>query len=135
LGAVLVSRVFHFFDGEAIERSVRQLFSWLKVNGKAFVTSETPYLRNFQSFLPQYEQNRRAGMAWPGYIEDVMKVAPARGQSLPRQMNLLDPETLERVFTQAGFVVERVGFFARPEFPEDIRLDGRESVGIIARKP
>lgn len=135
IGAVLVSRVFHFFDGPSIELSVRVLYSWLQSGGKAFVTGESPYLRNFQAFIPEYERKKSLGALWPGFVEDVMKMAPDRGRSLPKAMNLLDPETLTRVFVQAGFCVEKVGFFARPEFPEDIRLDGRESVGIIAVKP
>ena len=64
-----------------------------------------------------------------------MSIAPERGQSLPKQMHLLDPEVLARVFSQSGFAIEHADFFARPEFPEDIRLGGRESVGVIAAKP
>ena len=34
----------------------------------------------------------------------------------------------------AGFGIERLKLFARPDYPADIRLDGRESVGLIAVK-
>jgi hypothetical protein len=50
-------------------------------------------------------------------------------------MHFLDPEVLARVFTAAGFIIEKAATFARPEFPKDIQLDGRESVGLIAIKP
>ena len=40
----------------------------------------------------------------------------------------------QRDLLAAGFVIEKLGTFARPEFPPDIQLDGRESVGLIARK-
>jgi hypothetical protein len=50
-------------------------------------------------------------------------------------MHLLDPEVLTRVFREGGFQVEEASLFARPEFPEDLRLDGRESVGVIGVKP
>lgn len=60
---------------------------------------------------------------------------PKRVSTLPQRMNLLDEPTLRRVFLKAGFVIERLELFPRPEFPVDIQLDGRESVGLIARKP
>lgn len=50
-------------------------------------------------------------------------------------MSLVDPDTLAAAFVRPGFHVEKVGFFGRPEFPADIQLDGRESVGIIVVKP
>ena len=114
---------------------LRKTFSWLKPGGKLIVVAETPYLRNFQSFIPIYENQKAAGMLWLGFVEDVMQIAPKRGAALPKTMHFLDPEVLQRVALQVGFVVEKCNTFARPEFPEDIRFDGRESVGMIARKP
>jgi hypothetical protein len=49
-------------------------------------------------------------------------------------MHFLDPDVLSRVFTESGFRIDEATMFARPEFPEDIQLDGRESVGLIATK-
>jgi hypothetical protein len=135
LGAVLVCRVMHFFDGPTIERSAEKLFGWLTPGGKVFVIAETPYLRNFSSFIPTYEARKQAGDPWPGFVDDVKKIAPERGKSLPPKMHFLDPEVLARAFSKVGFVIEKASTFARPEFPEDIQLDGRESVGLVARKP
>ncbi len=135
LGAVLVCRVLHFFDGPKLDQSARILFDWLASGGRVFIVAETPYLKNFQSFIPTYEARRAAGDPWPGFIDDVMAIAPERGASLPPKMHFLDPEVLTRVFRAAGFIVEKAETFARPEFPEDIQLDGRESVGLVARKP
>jgi hypothetical protein len=50
-------------------------------------------------------------------------------------MHLLDPDVLRRLFSEAGFMIEECRTFARPEFPADIQLDGRESVGLIAVRP
>ena len=134
LGAILVCRVLHFFDGPKIELAARQMFKWLNKDGKVFIVAETPYLRNFSAFIPIYENRKRQGSAWPGFIEDVMAVAPERGAFLPPQMHLLDPDVLSRVFQSAGFEIEKSATFPRPEFPEDIQFDGRESVGLIAVK-
>jgi hypothetical protein len=32
----------------------------------------------------------------------------------------------------AGLRVEKASFLARPDFPEQVRLDGRENAGVIA---
>jgi hypothetical protein len=49
-------------------------------------------------------------------------------------MNYMDIGVLERVLSQAGLVIEFSGLFQRANFPYEAQLDGRESVGIIARK-
>lgn len=135
LGAVLVCRVLHFFEGEAIERSAEAVARWLAPGGKAFVVGETPFIGTARAFFPTYETRRRAGDPWPGIVRDVGAHDPKRAGSLPKLMHLLDEAVLRRVFTRAGLVVEKAGTFARPEFPKDIQLDGRESVGLVARKP
>jgi polyketide synthase PksL len=135
VGAALASRVLHFLDGPAIERGAARLFSWLEPGGRVFVTAETPWLGNMRAFASIYEARRAAGERWPGQLDDVQKVAPERGRDMPARMHFLDPEVLARTFTEAGFTVEEAATFARPEFPDDVRLDGRESVGLIARRP
>lgn len=135
IGSVLVCRVLHFFDGPAIESAARILFRWLASGGKVFIVAETPYLKNFRTFIPIYEARKAAKNPWPGFVDDVMAIAPERGASLPPTIHFLDPEVLTRVFTEAGFVVEKAETIARPDFPEDLQFDGRESVGMIARKP
>lgn len=134
IGAVLICRVLHFLEGPAIQYAAQKLYQWIYPRGKVFVVAETPYLKNFKAFIPIYESRKAASAPWPGFIDDVMAIAPERGASLPPKMHFLDPEVLSRVFEEAGFLIERVETFARPEFPEDIQLDGRESVGMIARK-
>lgn len=134
LGAVLIARVLHFFAPEEVVESARTLFRWLKSGGKVFIVVESPYLRNFQTFIPEFEERKRQGDRWPGYVTDVKKYAPQRGASLPEKMLFFDPETLAQTFKETGFEIESVGFINRTEFPEDIRLDGRESVGLIGVK-
>lgn len=135
LGAALICRVLHFFEGPAIERAAAALFRWLAPGGKAFAVTETPYLRNFQPFIPVYESRKKLGERWPGLVKDVRPYCLQGSANLPRQMLFLDEDSMERTFREAGFIVEKVGCINRFDFPLSMRLDGRESVGIIARKP
>lgn len=134
LGAVLVCRVMHFFDGPTIERAATKIMSWLAPGGKVFVVGETPFIGTAKAFFPTYEARVKAGEPWPGIVENVASHDPKRAGNLPSRMHLLDEATLKRVFSGTGFMIEKLGTFARPEFPPDIQLDGRESVGLIARK-
>lgn len=134
IGAILIARVAHFFDGPRVETAARKAFDWLAPGGKMFLTAETPYLSNWQSFIPVYEARKAQGARWPGYVDDVMRYAPERGKNLPPTMLFLEPDVLRRTFTEAGYKVELTHTFARPDFPPDLHLDGRESVGIIAVK-
>lgn len=134
LGAVLICRVMHFFDGPTIERAAAQVMRWLAPGGKVFAVGETPFIGTAKGFFPTYQARVKAGEPWPGIVENVGAHDPKRAGNLPSRMHLLDEATLRRVFTQAGFAIEKLGTFARPEFPPDIQLDGRESVGLIARK-
>jgi SAM-dependent methyltransferase len=135
LDNILICRVLHFFDGQKLQEAINWCFSKLVPGGKVFLVNETPYLRNFQTFIPIYEKRRSEGAEFPGFIEDVRAIAPERAPFLPPQMHLLDAEVLSRVCAKAGFVVERTATIPRPNFPVDIQLDGRESVGVIAKKP
>jgi hypothetical protein len=134
VGAVLICRVMHFFDGAMIERAAAKAMRWLAPGGKVFAVGETPYIGTAKGFFPTYQARVKAGDPWPGIVENVSAHDPKRAGNLPSRMHLLDEATLKRVFTGAGFVIEKLGTFARPEFPPDIQLDGRESVGLIARK-
>ncbi|PIU17860.1 MAG: class I SAM-dependent methyltransferase [Elusimicrobia bacterium CG08_land_8_20_14_0_20_59_10] len=134
LGAVLICRVMHFFDGPRIERAATKVMNWLAPGGKVFVVGETPFIGTARAFFPTYEARLKAGNPWPGVVENVAAHDPKRSGSLPALFHLLDERILGRVFTAAGFGIERLELFARPDYPADIRLDGRESVGLIAIK-
>ena len=89
------------------------------------------------TFLPEYLRRKEEETEeFPGYIGDFASQDSARaGLKLPSSMHLLDPHVLKREFESAGFQVEQVGFIARTDdFPEILKLNGKESCGIIAVK-
>lgn len=134
LGSILIARVLHFFDGEKLIQALQKCHEWLIPSGRIFITAETPYLKNISSFIPKYEERRKKNALWPGWVTDFPKWDTRQGLNLPEQMHLLDEEVLSRELKKFGFKMIEARKFARPEFPESLRLDGRESVGIIAEK-
>lgn len=135
IAAIFASRVFHFFPPEEFERALKKAFDILTLSGKIFITCETPYLGGYEKFIPLFERRKREGWEWPGLIEDVSLYNPTRGRLLPKFMHFFDEDTLVRLVLRYGFLIEKVGTFSRQDFPSDLQLDGRESVGIIAVRP
>lgn len=134
IGAFLLSNVLNFLSPNRMPVAAGSLFEWLVPGGKVFIAAGTPYFGGARSFVPVYEARKRAGEPWPGHMTDVPKYAPIWDNKFS-SMLLLDPDTLSRVFQQAGFIIEKAEFTARLDVPASLQLDGRESVGVIARKP
>lgn len=132
MGAICVSRVLHFLSGAEIERCATWLFETLAPGGVVVATAETPYLGILRRFIPIYEERRRTGAPWPGVVENLYEYIET--QSYPQMMNFLDTTVLARTFESAGFQVVRCGMFERTEYTSDLRMDGRESVGITCRR-
>lgn len=136
--AILCSRVLHFLDGSAIDASVRNMFTWLKPGGRLYLVADTPY-GIWRKLIPIFEARRVQGNRWPRLmigLENYLPFAPKdRSIDGPPFMNLLDPELLERICTDAGFNVEHSSFIDRSDFAGLGRMDGRENAGVMAIKP
>jgi hypothetical protein len=104
--------------------------------GKLFVQAATPYQAPFAAFLPEYERRIARGEKWPGWVEKIGAYSTHRllGQ-MPRSIHLLDQRVLTRVCVDVGLELERAWLYRREDLPESLYFDGRESVGVVARKP
>jgi SAM-dependent methyltransferase len=132
--AILISRVLHFFDGEKIRKSLKKCKQWLKPKGKMFLISDTPYMKNWDRFLPIYKQRKAKRKEWPGFLANSKTYATKRAEDRQEKVNFLDPEIFIRELEGAGFYVEETKFIDRLDFPEDMRGLGKESAGAIAIK-
>ena len=54
---------------------------------------------------------------------------------VPPWLHVFDDGVLSAAVRQAGFVVEWTRMFSRTGLPDFCRLDGRENLGLVARKP
>lgn len=135
LSAILCCRVIHFFDPDKVMRSIKKANSWLEKGGKAFFTVESPYLKNWNHFPSDFEKRKKLGETFPGYVKTRDYINNGIiADNLPENMHFFDDEILANIFEICGFRVEKSFLFGRPYFPEEVQLDGRESVGIIAIK-
>lgn len=133
--AILICRVLHFLTGNEIERALEKMKYWLKPNGKIFAVVETPFLSNWKTFLPIYIQRKMAGEAFPGEIHNTYEFEKNRTKAMPKFIHFLDDDILRKLLVNSGFNITKVEYINRKdEFPSDIILDGKESVGAIAVK-
>lgn len=136
LSAAIAIWVFHFLSGEELKFAARKLFLALEQGGCVFISASSAYLKFLGDFIPLYHDRIEKKDPFPGWMEDVkLYLQPHQVENLPRSMHFLDPSVLTRVFSTAGFEIEYADFFKRDDATEAMYLDGRENVGLIARKP
>ncbi|ASQ45115.1 class I SAM-dependent methyltransferase [Legionella clemsonensis] len=133
--AILICRVFHFFSGAKIEEALGLLSTLLAPEGKIYIVCETPFLKNWQRFIPEFNKRVEENEEWPGEIaEPANYESSGRVSSLPKFVHWITKEVLERSLIKEGFSIEHSEYINRSgQFPEDLLLPeyGKESIGAI----
>jgi len=122
-GAIYAGAIFHFFDDVTITRGLKACFDALVPGGKLFVTVATKFLGGKLTGLH-------------GFIPNLREIDSKLYETYGPTLNLLEMKDWERFFMEAGFVVEgeKRGYFVPEGFPEELKLDGNEYLGIVGRK-
>jgi SAM-dependent methyltransferase len=135
--AILACRILHFFSGKKIESCLQIMADLLAPGGQLFIVCETPYQKNWISYLPEFEKKTHIGADWPGEIADSSQVENTeRNTGLPKFMHLISqPELLRAVKKVSNLKLVKFAYISRQGvFSDDALLDGRESVGLIAER-
>lgn len=132
IAAVLTTRMFHFLEGETIEKGLDKIYSWLKPAGKLFFTVVTPYnIAIKEGCLPTYLQRVKEGDKWPGVIENQWEINPAHKEYVEPYLHVFDIPQLEALLPKHGFKIEEINLF---DYPNDVDSGGKGHVGLIAAK-
>jgi SAM-dependent methyltransferase len=135
VGAVHASNLFNYLTGPELLEGLFRIQRWLTPGGLLFSVSGTPYAANLGTFPAEYERRQAAGAAWPGYVTDLREFSDHPTlRDLPPALHLLDVDVLGRACETAGLVVVHAELYERAALPAYLRLDGRENLGLIARK-
>lgn len=135
IGAVLFSRIFHFFTPNQIEQSLEIVKKYLVKDGRIFVLVLSVYTNYFKDFIPDYETRLASGVQWPGMVDNLhCYLTENDAANNPESIHLFTPEVLSRVFEDKGFIVESCTYATRDDYPLTIKYDGREDVVLIAKK-
>jgi hypothetical protein len=135
LGAIHASNVLHFLSTSELELGIDLIFRWLASAGKVFVLVNSPYIQNFKNFIPAFEERKRTGTKWPGWVEDVNQYSSHESlKYLPKAIHFFDASILSKAFESRGFKIEVAREFSREGLPNWLRYDGRENVLLVAHK-
>lgn len=137
--AILCCRVLHLLKEDEIEQSLQHMYTWLEEGGRLYLVNDTPYARYsdkmLTEFLPIYEQRKKDGIKWPGFIPDLkMYLQPEFHHLSPDFITLTGISELTQACENCGFKILRAEYVARPDYPPSLQNDGRENVGVIAIK-
>ena len=136
IGACYVSRMLGYLEPSTLRLGFEKIFACLKSNAKFFILASPPYKALFKNIIPLYEQRVRDNIEWPGYFTELKTLVGGKyGSYAPDKLHFLDEKILTRELKNAGFIVEKAELYERKELPDSARVDGREGVVAIARKP
>jgi len=131
---IFSSKMFHFLDGPSIERGLEKCHNWLKNSGKLYILVDSVFRKNWSEFHSEFFKRKENKEKWPGWTDKISTYEGTRAQDLPCWFNAMDKDVLERAVINAQFEIEEITYISRPDYPADVRLDGRENIAIIARK-
>ena len=133
--AILICRVLHFFKGSKIEESLSLAAKLLKPGGKIYIVCETPFLKNWDLFIPELNKRIAQRVEWPGEITNTDEFdRSGRASASSRFIHWITKDVLERSLLRAGFTIEHAEYINREgQFPADLLRpeEGRESVVAI----
>jgi hypothetical protein len=130
---VHASNVLHFLTGEELVEGVRRMAEWLAPGGKVFVQASTPFQRPFAGFLPEFARRVAAGDEWPGWVAETQRITNYGRYISTRRRFICST----RGFYSGCFRIGKLSTVAttrRHGLPASLYGDGRESVGLIARR-
>lgn len=140
--AILLNRVMHFYSPDQATHALNEALRVLKPGGKIFIVAITPYVKRFESFIPQYKQRLILKHQYPGHVK-YLKYFANPEVTTPEQLTQMhdthfmffDAQFMHSILSDSGFIVEK-----SMEFPIDFtssiwKLNGHELVGAIAKKP
>jgi polyketide synthase PksJ len=132
--AILISRVLHFLSPDQIMRSIAQIENWLRPGGRVFISVATPFAQLYEEFIPIFLERKKKNIIWPGIIENVQELKHSRMGNFPNYLNLFDKEILEYAFSKSKLSIKECFYLPSTDIPEDMRLDGKEGMCLIAEK-
>lgn len=98
--------VLHFLTGAQVRQGMESIAHWLAPGGRVFIQASTPWQAPWREFVEVFEGRRRAGVEWPGWMEDTREFSTHRKLSqIPGSLHLLDEGTLRRECEAAGLEV------------------------------
>jgi ubiquinone/menaquinone biosynthesis C-methylase UbiE len=130
---ILASRVFHFLEGNEIEKGLDKIHNWLIKNGKLICTNCSIYHSSVKNqMLKTFEKRIENGDKWPGIARSIEELDPVHNDYSKNFLNCFYKEQLEALLPKHGFKIEKIKYFDYPSDPWPDENKGH--IGFIAKK-
>ena len=116
---ILLSRVLIFLKGQEIDLALTKIQKALKPGGVVYISSPSPLRKKWAQLKPIYEEQKAAGLRWPGYIEDLWKIIPDLESTLPNSIQLIDSQSLLEGLVKAGLIVQVCDYSPKMDTPQE----------------
>jgi len=139
--AILVARVLHFLSPFQITIAIKNLYNMLKSEGRVYVIAVSPYVKRYESFIPEYERRLANNEQFPGYVESLQKWLNKDVTSASQIASIsegpfmfFDKNFLETIFQKNNFKIKKCEFMELGYYSTSWSLDDREYVTLVAEK-
>ena len=142
ISSIYCSRVLHFFKHDQILKVLKQCHRMLESRGKIYILADSIFHGFNKDNFDQFLKKKASNLKDPGAVcpQEIMthpdpNIQEQLRNNLPEFFNLMDIDTMSKLFSEAGFITEKVGYFSREShYPKESLWDGREGFGIIGIK-
>lgn len=136
ISCVHLSLVLSFLNGKEVTLGLKKIYKWLHPLGEIFIINHSPFIKMIENYLPMYEEKKERGDLWPGFIEDITEKSSKNKyiNNIPKSVHQFDIDTLIRELEYNNFSIEAAEYFTVPYLPCEYKLNGKELLGIIAKK-
>jgi phospholipid N-methyltransferase len=135
--SILVNKVLHFFTPETIDAFIKWLKKGLKVGGRIYLLTISPFYKGHTEWLSHYQERKQQGLRFPGYYPDYATSTFAQGYpsaSRPASLLFMELDTLKSIFIEHGFQMEEEFELAVIDNDHADWRPGKDMVGIIVIK-
>lgn len=150
LDGIHASHLFEYLNGDEVESGLINCYRWLHSGGKLFIVTYSIYILELANdkFRNEYGRRLEAKVKWPGYLDDYdayslvpeddkeEEVSETLESPFPSALHMYDLSVLVKALEATGFIIEFADYLdgSKNAAVKETWNDGREYVGIIARK-
>lgn len=139
LDKIHVSHVLEYMSPDKLEMALRNIYFWLKDGGELFISCYSIFIKELSNNYAanEFKQRKSNNIKWIGYLEDMYKYNNLDYDAqFPISLHFFELDELRIFLENIGFTVIYASYMdgeMNNAHPETI-CDGREYIGIIARK-
>ncbi len=126
--------VFHFINGDNTLLALQKIYHALKPGGKFYLNTASIYINFVHSLLPQYEENVKKGITYPGEIYNLREVCPPEDLPYcPDFFHVYKKEDLANLITRVGFNIDEIYYYDVKK-PTLLHSDGKGVIAAVMSK-